>query len=270
MLGTSRKIICRRIQLFKEEPRYTFFFFSEDCSDDLVKKTLQNFPNFGIRRMKGFFLEAPHCLERTLLVFCYEQSNSTLSIVDTTLSRAISTQAVGWKPQISWVGVCHPWLCWLIFSKNNVFKSAIITTRDVQFLHCFWKLFQALVFLQGWGETWHCWCGMVHVLTHPQGGRHNQQVIERFWRGLFHGYTYLFHHPTTWRGGLEMRTIALPSMTRRHERMARRHDQRIPGQKTRTLTSRSMTRQHELRIPILSPIWLHNIESFDIALRFTI
>ena len=57
MFGTSRKTVSRRIKLFNlrgEVPKYSDI--SDDYLNDFVKSTLHNFPNCGIRRMKGFLL----------------------------------------------------------------------------------------------------------------------------------------------------------------------------------------------------------------------
>ena len=57
MFGTSSKTISRRVKLFnlrEEVPKYDDI--SNESLDSIVSAVLHNFPNCGIRRMKGFLL----------------------------------------------------------------------------------------------------------------------------------------------------------------------------------------------------------------------
>ena len=57
MFGTSSKTISRRVKSYnlrEEVPKYDNI--SNESLDSIVSAVLHNFPNCGIRRMKGFLL----------------------------------------------------------------------------------------------------------------------------------------------------------------------------------------------------------------------
>ena len=88
MFGTSSKTISRRVKSYnlrEEVPKYDNI--SDESLDSIVSAVLHNFPNCGIRRMKGFLLGRGIRVQWSRLFgelipvgFCYELPNSMLLI----------------------------------------------------------------------------------------------------------------------------------------------------------------------------------------------
>jgi transposase InsO family protein len=217
MLGVSRKTISRRIRhfgLLEEVPRYTNI--SNVDLDVIVSEIYHEFPNCGIRRMKGFLIARGIRIQ-------WERVRSSLWRVDPegVLLRTMQLNLVkrrhysvpgplslwhldGNHKIIRWGFVIHGCvdgysrrIMFLKASTNN--KASTVFTVFMEAVEKF-GLPQRIRGDQGGENVDVAWFMFSNPSRGPGRGSfiagkscHNQR-IERFWRDLFHGCTFIFYY----------------------------------------------------------------------------
>lgn len=217
ILGVSRKTISRRIQIFglsEEIPRYSDI--SNEDLDIIVSNIYKDFPNCGIRRMKGFLTSRGIRVQ-------WQRVRSSLWRIDSEgiLLRTMQLNLVnrrhysvpgplslwhldGNHKIIRWGFVIHGCvdgysrrIMYLKASTNN--KASTVFNNFMNAVETF-GLPQRVRGDQGVENVDVAW----HMFSNPARGPgrgsfiagkscHNQR-IERFWRDLFHGCTFVFYH----------------------------------------------------------------------------
>ena len=217
MLGVSGKTVSRRLKEFglrEEIPKYTDIT-NEDL-DKIVSEIYKDFPNCGIRRMKGFLCARGIYLQ-------WERVRSALWRIDPNgiLLRSIQLNLIhrrqyhvpgplslwhldGNHKLIRWGFVIHG--CIDGYSRRIMFIKASTNNKATTVHHHFieavstFGLPQRVRGDQGVENVDVAW----YMFTHPERGPdrgsfiagkscHNQR-IERLWRDVFHGCTFIFHY----------------------------------------------------------------------------
>lgn len=217
MLGVSAKTVSRRLREFglrEEIPKYTDI--SNEELDKIVSEIYKDFPNCGIRRMKGFLCARGIYLQ-------WERIRSALWRIDPNgiLLRSIQLNIVhrrqyyvpgplalwhldGNHKLIRWGFVIHG--CIDGYSRRIMFLKASTNNKAATVHHHFveavstFGLPQRVRGDQGVENVDVAW----HMFMHPERGPdrgsfiagkscHNQR-IERLWRDVFHGCTFIFHY----------------------------------------------------------------------------
>ena len=217
MFGTSSKTISRRVKLFNlrgEVPKYADI--SNESLDSIVSAVLHNFPNCGIRRMKGFLLGQGIRIQWSRVRSALWRTDpsgillrtSQLNIVNRRHYRVPGPRSLwhmdGNHKLIRWGFVIHG--CVDGFSRRIMFLKCSTNNKAVTVL----KLFQNAVQDFGLPSRVRGDQGTENIevarymFSHPSRGPgrasfiagkscHNKR-IERFWRDLFHGCTFLFYY----------------------------------------------------------------------------
>ncbi len=217
MLGVSRKTVSRRIRQFgllEEVPRYTEI--SNENIDAIVSEIYHEFPNCGIRRMKGF-------LHAKGMRIQWERVRASLWRVDPEgiLLRTMQLNLVqrrhysvagplslwhldGNHKLIRWGFVIHG--CVDGYSRRVMFLRASTNNKAITVFTLFMEATQKFGLPQrvrgdqGVENVDVAW----FMFSNPSRGPgrksfiagkscHNQR-IERFWRDLFHGCTFIFYY----------------------------------------------------------------------------
>jgi hypothetical protein len=220
MLGVSAKTISRRIQEFglKEEvPKYTDI--TNDDLDKLVSDIYGEFPNCGIRRMKGFLTARGINLQ-------WERVRSSLWRVDPEgiILRSMQLNLVNRRRYF----VPGPLFLWHLDGNHKLIRWGFVIhgcidgySRRIMFLkastnnlaNTVFNLFIEVVDRFGlpqrvWGDQGVenvdvAWFMLSNPARGPDRGSfiagkschscHNQR-IERLWRDVFHGCTFIFYY----------------------------------------------------------------------------
>ena len=217
MLGVSRKTVSRRIRhygLLEEIPRYTAV--SNENLDIIVSSIYTEFPNCGIRRMKGFLLARGIRIQ-------WERVRASLWRVDPEgiLLRSMQLNLVRRRHY----SVPGPLSLWHLDGNHKIIRWGFVIhgcvdgySRRVMFLRASTNNKANTVFTlfteavekfglphrvrgdQGIENIDVAWFMFSNSLRGPGRGSyiagkscHNQR-IERFWRDLFHGCTFIFYY----------------------------------------------------------------------------
>lgn len=217
MLGVSRKTVSRRIKhfgLLEEVPRYTNI--SNEDLDAVVSEIYREFPNCGIRRMKGFLIARGMRLQ-------WERVRSSLWRIDPEgiLLRTMQLNLVKRRHY----SVPGPLFLWHLDGNHKIIRWGFVIhgcvdgySRRLMFLkastnnkaNTVFTLFMAAVEKFGLPQRVRGDQGVENVdvawfmLSNPSRGPgrgsfiagkscHNQR-IERFWWDLFHGCIFIFYY----------------------------------------------------------------------------
>lgn len=217
MLGVSTKTVSRRIKFFnlqEDIPKYTSI--SNEDLDAIVSEIYQEFPNCGIRRMKGFLTSRGIRMQ-------WERVRSSLWRIDPAgiLLRSMQLNLVnrrhysvpgplylwhldGNHKLIRWGFVIHG--CVDGYSRRVMFLKASTNNKANTVFNLFVKavekfsLPQRVRGDQGVENVDVAWFMLSNPSRGPNRGSfiagkscHNQR-IERFWRDLFHGCAFIFYY----------------------------------------------------------------------------
>ena len=217
MFGTSRKTISRRIKSYnlrEEVPKYDDL--SDEALDEAVSAVLRNFPNCGIRRMKGFLLGQGIRVQWNRVRSSLWRTDPSGILLRTSQLNIISRRHYsvpgprslwhldGNHKLIRWGFVIHG--CVDGYSRRIMFLNCSTNNKAATVLQLFLNAIQNFGIpcrIRGDQGTENIQVAR-YMVSHPNRGPgrgsfiagkscHNQR-IERFWRDLFHGCTFLFYH----------------------------------------------------------------------------